>query len=47
MPYRSMYLWARKYYFNLPDQVDRYIEEFALWGGNAPCFWFEMGMLLN
>jgi alpha-glucuronidase len=35
MPNRGMYLWARKYYFNQPDQVDRYIEEFALWGGNA------------
>ncbi len=44
MPNRGMYLWARKYYFNQPDQVDRYIEEFALWGGNALCFWFEMGM---
>lgn len=44
MPNRGMYLWARKYYFNQPDQVDRYIEEFALWGGNAICFWFEMGM---
>ena len=44
MPNRGMYLWARKYYFNEPDKVDRYIEEFALWGGNAICFWFEMGM---
>jgi hypothetical protein len=44
MPNRGMYLWARKYYFNEPDKVDRYIEEFALWGGNALCFWFEMGM---
>ncbi len=47
MPNRGMYLWARKYYFNQPDQVDRYIEEFALWGGNAICFWFEMGMFEN
>jgi len=47
MPNRGMYLWARKYYFNQPDQVDRYIEEFALWGGNALCFWFEMGMFEN
>jgi hypothetical protein len=44
MPNRGMYLWARKYYFNEPDKVDRYIEEFALWGGNAIAFWFEMGM---
>lgn len=44
MPNRGMYLWARKYYFDSPDKVDRYIEEFALWGGNAICFWFEMGM---
>ncbi len=44
MPNRGMYLWARKHYFNSPDQVDRYIEEFALWGGNGICFWFEMGM---
>ena len=44
MPNRGMYLWARKYYFDEPDKVDRYIEEFALWGGNAICFWFEMGM---
>lgn len=47
MPNRGMYLWARKYYFNQPEQVDRYIEEFALWGGNALCFWFEMGMFEN
>lgn len=47
MPNRGMYLWARKYYFNQPDQVDRYIKEFALWGGNALCFWFEMGMFEN
>ncbi|MEI7903691.1 MAG: hypothetical protein WCK89_25925, partial [bacterium] len=47
MPNRGMYLWARKYYFNEPDKVDRYIEEFALWGGNALCFWFEMGMFEN
>ena len=47
MPNRGMYLWARKYYFNEPDKVDRYIEEFALWGGNELCFWFEMGMFEN
>ena len=47
MPNRGMYLWARKYYFNEPDKVDRYIEEFALWGGNQLCFWFEMGMFEN
>lgn len=44
MPNRGMYLWARKHYFNEPDRVDRYIEELALWGCNAICFWFEMGM---
>ena len=44
MPNRGMYLWARKYYFNEPDKVDRYIEEFALWGGNAIALWFERGM---
>ena len=44
MPNRGMYLWARKHFFGKPDQVDRYIEEFALWGGNALAFWFEMGM---
>jgi hypothetical protein len=44
MPNRGMYLWARKDYFGKPDQVDRYIEEFALWGCNALAFWFEMGM---
>ena len=44
MPNRGVYLWARKYYFDKPDQVDRYIEEFALWGGNAIALWFEMGM---
>lgn len=44
MPNRGMYLWARKHYFAKPDQVDRYIEEFALWGGNSLAFWFEMGM---
>jgi hypothetical protein len=44
MPNRGMYLWARKYYFDKPDLLDRYIEEFALWGGNGICFWFEMGM---
>ena len=47
MPNRGMYLWARKYYFNEPEKVDRYIEEFALWGGNALCLWFEMGMFEN
>jgi hypothetical protein len=47
MPNRGMYLWARKYFFNQPDQVDQYIEEFALWGGNALCLWFEMGMFEN
>ncbi|MEI7903441.1 MAG: glycoside hydrolase family 20 zincin-like fold domain-containing protein [bacterium] len=44
MPNRGMYLWARKHFFGKPDQVDRYIEEFALWGGNGIAFWFEMGM---
>lgn len=44
MPNRGMYLWARKDYFGKPDQVDRYIEELALWGCNALAFWFEMGM---
>lgn len=44
MPNRGMYLWARKHFFGQPDQVDRYIEEFAIWGGNGLCFWFEMGM---
>lgn len=44
MPNRGMYLWARKYYFDNPDQVDRYIEELALWGCNAICLWVEMGM---
>jgi hypothetical protein len=44
MPNRGMYLWARKYYFDNPDQLDRYIEELALWGCNRICFWFEMGM---
>ncbi len=43
MPNRGMYLWARKYYFDQPDRVDRYIEELALWGCNAICLWFEMG----
>jgi len=47
MPDRGMYLWARKYFFGKPDQVDRYIEEFALWGCNGLCFWFEMGMFSN
>lgn len=44
MPNRGMYLWARKYYFNQPDKLERYIEELALWGCNGICFWFEMGM---
>ncbi len=44
MPNRGIYLWARKYYFDKPELLDRYIEEFALWGGNGICFWFEMGM---
>lgn len=44
MPNRGMYLWARKHFFGKPDQVDRYIEEFALWGCNGICLWFEMGM---
>ena len=44
MPNRGMYLWARKHFFGKPEQVDRYIEEFALWGCNGICFWFEMGM---
>jgi alpha-glucuronidase len=46
MPVRGMYLWARPTYFTpqLADRLDRYIEEFALWGGNAISFWFELGM---
>ena len=44
MPNRGMYLWARKFYFYKPELLDRYIEEFALWGGNGIAFWFEMGM---
>lgn len=44
MPNRGMYLWCRKYYFDQPDKLDRYIEELALWGCNAVAFWFEMGM---
>ena len=44
MPNRGMYLWARKEYFGKPDQVDRYVEEFALWGCNGIGLWFEMGM---
>jgi hypothetical protein len=44
MPNRGMYLWARKDYFGKPDQVDRYVEEFALWGCNGIGLWFEMGM---
>ncbi len=44
MPNRGMYLWARRHYFDNPDQLDRYIEEFALWGCNAISFWFEMAM---
>lgn len=47
MPNRGMYLWARRHYFDNPDQLDRYIEEFALWGGNAISFWFEMAMFNN
>ena len=43
MPNRGMYLWARKHYFAQSDQVDRYIEELALWGCNGLAFWFEMG----
>ena len=35
MPNRGMYLWARKDFFGKPDQVDRYVEEFALWGCNG------------
>jgi len=44
MPNRGMYLWARKDFFGNPDQVDRYVEEFALWGCNGLALWFEMGM---
>ena len=44
MPNRGMYLWARKDFFGKPDQVDRYVEEFALWGCNGIALWFEMGM---
>ncbi|MCX6877884.1 MAG: hypothetical protein NTW21_29335 [Verrucomicrobia bacterium] len=44
MPNRGMYLWARKEFFGKPDQVDRYVEEFALWGCNGIALWFEMGM---
>ena len=44
MPNRGMYLWARKEFFGKPDQVDRYVEEFALWGCNGIGLWFEMGM---
>tara|TARA_R110002049_G_scaffold77528_2_gene198239 strand:- start:2963 stop:4726 length:1764 start_codon:yes stop_codon:yes gene_type:complete len=44
MPNRGMYLWARRYYFDNPDQLDRYIEELALWGCNGVSFWFEMAM---
>ena len=44
MPNRGMYLWARKHFFGKPDEVDRYIEEFALWGCNGLSLWFEMGM---
>ena len=47
MPNRGMYLWARKHYFDHPDRVDRYIEELALWGCNAICLWFEMGLFTN
>jgi hypothetical protein len=42
MPHRGMYLWARNPYFTSPN-LDRYIEEFALWGGNDFLLWFEMG----
>jgi len=45
MPNRGMYLWARKHYFAQGDQVDRYIEELALWGCNGLAFWFEMGQV--
>lgn len=44
MPNRGMYLWARKEFFGKPDQVDRYVEEFAFWGCNGIGLWFEMGM---
>jgi hypothetical protein len=44
MPNRGMYLWARKDFFGKPDAVDRYVEEFALWGCNGISLWFEMGM---
>jgi hypothetical protein len=44
MSNRGMYLWARKHFFDKPDQLDRYIEELALWGCNAICLWFEMGL---
>jgi hypothetical protein len=47
MPNRGIYLWARKHFFDKPEQLDRYIEEFALWGGNAISFWFEMGLFNN
>ena len=47
MPNRGMYLWARKDFFGKPDQVDRYVEEFALWGCNGIALWFEMGMFKN
>ncbi len=47
MPNRGMYLWARKDFFGKPDQVDRYVEEFALWGGNGIGLWFEMGMFTS
>lgn len=43
MPNRGMYLWARDPYFSLPDQVDSYVEELALWGCNGLAFWFEKG----
>jgi hypothetical protein len=44
MPNRGMYLWARRHYFDNPDQLDKYIEELALWGCNGISFWFEMAM---
>ena len=43
LPVRGVYLWARDPYFKSKN-LDRYIEEFALWGGNSLALWFEMGM---
>jgi hypothetical protein len=43
MPIRGIYLWAREPYFKSKN-LDRYIEEFALWGGNSLALWFELGM---